>query len=90
MRSPCYQCVCVSPPTLKAGIVEPEETALAIPYKYISDMTSKSRNCAVREASWRGPLLGNGSVIRSFNSWVSACCDLLLTAVLRREVSCSY
>jgi hypothetical protein len=47
---------------MKDGIVEPEETAFTIPYKYTYDMTRESRNSIVRIAAQSAvarQLLGN-------------------------------
>jgi hypothetical protein len=41
----------------------------------------------VRKVPQRRPLLGNGSVIRSSNSWVSTSYDWLLSKILSREIS---
>jgi hypothetical protein len=46
-------------------------------------MTPESRNSAVRESPPRRSLPGNGSVITSSHSRVSAGCDYLLTTVGR-------
>jgi hypothetical protein len=64
MILPCSVCLCVP------AIVEREEMAVTVQCKYICDMTPESRNSAVREAPQRGPLLGNGLVIKSSNSFI--------------------
>jgi hypothetical protein len=66
-------CLYITPYHLKAAIVEPEETAVTIPYNHsvICAMTPEGQNSAVREAPpWS--FLGNCSVIRPFSSKVSA------------------
>jgi hypothetical protein len=63
------------PQFLKAGMVEPEEMAVTVPYKHMwCGMMPESQNSAVRKASRRWPLLGNGSVIRSSNSRTATDC----------------
>jgi hypothetical protein len=88
MWSPC--CLCVFHKLMKARIVEPEDTTITILYKHLCDMTPGRQNSAVREAPRRRPLLGNSLVIRSSNSWVSACCNWWLTTVLSSDLSSLY
>jgi hypothetical protein len=47
----------------------------------------ENRSSAVREEYLRRQLLGNGLVIRSYNSWLSVRCGSLLTTVLSRGLS---
>jgi hypothetical protein len=78
------------PPTqiLKAWITDPEETPSAVPYKYVwCDIMPQSQNTAAKKLLWRRPMIGNGLVIKCFNSWVSVCCEWQLTTVLNSELS---
>jgi hypothetical protein len=82
MLSPCCLCVSISPPFLKARIVQPEEMAVTVSYKHMYNVitTPESQYSAVREEPWRRPLLGSRSVIRV----------LLLLAYLHSVIVCLY